>query len=88
MKKKLDLTRFKGPTSFLEGGAADRAEKGGAPQKQDKVDKPASQQKIFRLPVDVVNELKLHVARLQAETGVRTTETEIIEKLLREYLKI
>ncbi|MBH2548128.1 hypothetical protein I5Q23_24785 [Serratia marcescens] len=88
MKKKPDLTNFKDPTSFLEGGAADLAEKGRTPQRQDKVDKPVSQQKIFRLSVDVVNELKLHVARQQAETGVRTTETEIVEKLLRDYLNI
>nr|WP_197981038.1 hypothetical protein [Pantoea agglomerans] len=81
------MANFKDPTSFLEGGAADLAEKGRAPQK-DKVDKPVSQQKIFRLSVEVVNELKLHVARQQAETGVRTTETEIVEKLLRDYLKI
>lgn len=87
MKKKPDLANFKDPTSFLEGGAADLAEKGRAPQK-DKVDKPVSQQKIFRLSVEVVNELKLHVARQQAETGVRTTETEIVEKLLRDYLKL
>ncbi|HDL7697700.1 TPA: hypothetical protein PXQ72_004463 [Yersinia enterocolitica] len=88
MKKKPDLADFKDPTSFLEGGAADLAEKGRTPQRQDKVDKPVSQQKIFRLSVEVVNELKLHVARQQAETGVRTTETEIVEKLLRDYLKI
>lgn len=88
MKKKPDLANFKDPTNFLEGGAADLAEKGRTPQRQDKVDKPVSQQKIFRLSVEVVNELKLHVARQQAETGVRTTETEIVEKLLRDYLKI
>lgn len=89
MKAKPDLKDFKDPTDFLEGGAADRAEKGSSEKKKSRsVDKIKTQQKIFRLPVDVVNALKLHVAQQQVESGARTTETEIVEKLLREYLDI
>lgn len=88
MRGKPDLKDFKDPTDFLEGGAADRAEKEGASEKKKKgiLDKPKTQQKIFRLSVDVVNALKLHVAQQQVDSGKRTTETEIVETLLRHYL--
>lgn len=44
--------------------------------------------KSFRLSWDVVKGLKLYVAKKSVETATRVTETEIIEDLLRSYLKI
>ncbi|MFT8555502.1 hypothetical protein [Zymomonas mobilis] len=88
MKRKPDVSKFhlsKDPDDFLNGAIADKAEK-----KQSKVEvkKTETQQKIFRLPVDVINALKLHVAHQQVETGQKISETKIVEKLLREYLKL
>lgn len=44
--------------------------------------------KSFRLSWEVVKALKLYVAKKSVETATRVTETEIIENLLRNYLKI
>ncbi|MBG6243351.1 MAG: hypothetical protein EKE20_16815 [Candidatus Symbiopectobacterium sp. Dall1.0] len=87
MKKKPDLKLFKDPDNFLNGGAADIAEKNYTAKHKGKVsEKKLTQQKIFRLSIEVSNALKLHIAQSQANTGIRITETEIVEKLLREYL--
>lgn len=87
MKKKPDLNGLKDPTDFLNGGAADLAERKNTKKNKIK-ERVATQQKIFRLSVDVSNALKIHVAQSQANTGIRITETEVVEKLLREYLGI
>lgn len=87
MKKKPDLKAFKDPSNFLNGGAADIAEKDYT-NKNKIPEKALTQQKIFRLSVEVSNALKLHIAQTQVNTGIRTTETEIVEKLLRAYLGI
>ena len=89
MKKKPNLTAFKDPNNFLNGGAADIAEKDYTVKHKSKIsEKALTQQKIFRLSVEVSNALKLHIAQTQVNTAIRTTETEIVEKLLREYLGI
>lgn len=89
MKKKPDLKLFKDPENFLNGGAADIAEKAYKVKHNSKVsEKALTQQKIFRLSVEVSNALKLHIAQAQINTGIRTTETEMVEKLLREYLDL
>lgn len=43
-------------------------------------------QKNFRLPYDLAQKLKLHVAQQSVSTGSRITETDIVEALLRGYL--
>lgn len=43
-------------------------------------------QKNFRLPYDLTQKLKLHVAQQSISTGIRVTETDIVESLLRSYL--
>ncbi|WGO82164.1 hypothetical protein [Arsenophonus apicola] len=88
MRVKPNLKNFKDPTEFLENGAADKAESKYSANKIKKSDVIPTQQKIFRLPVDVVNNLKLHVTKLQIESGKRITETDIIESLLRKYLNM
>ncbi|WGL94016.1 hypothetical protein [Arsenophonus nasoniae] len=88
MRVKPNLKNFKDPTEFLENGAADKAESKYSSNKIKKSDVIPTQQKIFRLPVDVVNNLKLHVTKLQIESGKRITETDIIESLLRKYLNM
>lgn len=88
MRVKPNLKNFKDLTEFLENGAADKAEHKYSASKTKKSDVIPTQQKIFRLPVDVVNELKLHVTKLQIESGKRITETDIIESLLRKYLNM
>lgn len=88
MRAKPDLKDFKDPTDFLESGSADKAEKVNFAKSSKKNSTITIQQKIFRLPLDVVNALKLHVAQQQVESGKKITETEIIEKLLRKYLNI
>ena len=96
MKKKPD-TAFahaqlkKDPTSFLESGAADLAEKRElSPGKVMGAPKPpvAKVQKIFRLRWDVASALKLRAAQESAAAGAVVTETEIVEKLLSSYLDI
>ncbi len=96
MRKKPDLSAFsanaKDPNDFLSGGAADRADRNvqvEAQNSQPEVHKPEpTVQKIFRLRWDVANALKLHAAQQSAKTGSRVTETEIVDRLLRDYLKL
>ncbi|MFP3019178.1 MAG: hypothetical protein ACEY3I_00590 [Arsenophonus sp.] len=89
MKKKSDLKSFKENNNFLNGGISDILEKDYAVKDKSKIsEKTLTQQKIFRLSVEVSNALKLHIAQTQSNTGIRTTETEIVERLLREYLDL
>ncbi|MFT9099949.1 MAG: hypothetical protein ABF416_05435 [Zymomonas mobilis subsp. pomaceae] len=88
MKRKPDVSNFhlsKDPDDFLNGAGADKAEKR-LPKAEIK--KVETQQKIFRLPIDIINALKLHVAHQQVETGQKISETKIVEKLLRDYLAL
>ncbi|HGJ5862599.1 hypothetical protein [Arsenophonus nasoniae] len=88
MRAKPNLKDFKDPTEFLENGSADKAENKYSVSAIKKSDVIRTQQKIFRLPIEVVNELKLHVTKLQIESGKRITETDIVERLLRKYLNM
>jgi hypothetical protein len=94
MKKKPDLSGFsqpaKDPTAFLEGGAADSANRSlpasaiGAQQ----VKPEPTVQKLFRLPWDVAQALKMGAAEQSAAQGKRVTETEIVEALIRDHFHI
>lgn len=93
MKAKPNTDQFKphrDPSNFLEGGAADAADK------LDKLPEKASQpvfeakmhreQKVFRLPLDLINALKREAYERSVKTGSRVTETELVEKSLRMFL--
>jgi len=97
MKAKPDISGFvsaKDPTAFLEGGAGDHANRGGA-QASTAVSAPASPikpeptvQKLFRLRWDIANALKLGAAESSVASGRRVTETEVIEELLCAHYKL
>jgi len=93
VKAKPNTDQFKphrDPSSFLEGGAADAADK------LDKLPEQAVQpvveakmhreQKVFRLPLDLINTLKREAYERSVKTGSRVTETELVEKSLRMFL--
>lgn len=95
MKSKPNTDQFKlkkDPSDFLEGGAADAADKSGKPQAvavppviQAKVHR---EQKVFRLPLDIINTLKREAYERSMKTGSRVTETELVEQSLRMFLHI
>lgn len=102
MKAKPNTDQFKlakDPSAFLEGGAADAADRTGASQ-PDAVKPPAikdqpvvaskvhREQKIFRLPLDLINELKREAYERSVKTGSRVTETELVEQSLRLLFKL
>ncbi|MDD2882948.1 MAG: hypothetical protein PHQ58_21260 [Rhodoferax sp.] len=90
MKSKPNTDQFilkKDPVEFLEGGAADASDrldkkknKNSAPVIEAKVHR---EQKVFRLPLDLINTLKREAYERSVETGSRVTETELVEKSLR-----
>lgn len=95
MKSKPDVSGFipkRDPTEFLEGGAADRAERPMPPTVAAtvKVTVDASArpeptvQKLFRLRWDVANALKTEVQQHVQDGKGRITETEIVENLLKD----
>jgi hypothetical protein len=95
MKTKPNTEQFKpqkDPIDFLEGGAADLANKIEQP-KQDQVEvqktivstKVHREQKIFRLPVDLINQLKKESYERSMQTGSRVTETELVEQALKDF---
>ena len=82
--------------AFLDGGAADAADKA-EPKKVAKksVTKtpqaPARvyrEQKIFRLPTDLIDVLKRESYERSMESGTRITETELVEQALKAFFKI
>lgn len=97
MKAKPNTDQFKlrkDPSAFLEGGAADAADRAGTSQpdaakplatKDQPVvaSKVHREQKIFRLPLDLINELKREAYERSVKTGSRVTETELVEQSLR-----
>ena len=101
MKAKPNTDQFKlpkDPSAFLEGGAADAADREGAPQPNAMKplaikDQPEGggkvhrEQKIFRLPLDLINELKREAYERSVKTGSRVTETELVEQSLRMFFK-
>lgn len=99
MKAKPNIDQFtqnKDPDAFLEGGASDLANKPKTQQatteSQVTITQPIPrvhrEQKIFRLPVDLINELKREAYEQSVKTGTRITETELVEQALRLFLKI
>lgn len=101
MKAKPNTDQFrlkKDPSAFLEGGAADTADRTEIAQPATETPKgPAAQpvveakvhreQKIFRLPLDLINELKREAYERSVKTGFRVTETELVEQSLRAFLR-
>ena len=99
MKAKPNTDQFKivkDPSDFLESGAADLADKA---NKSQQVTNPSvaqaivttkvhREQKVFRLPLDLINALKTASYEQSMKTGSRVTETELVEQALREFLKL
>ena len=93
MKAKPNTDQFKpnkDPSDFLEGGAADAADRVGTPQpipaaSQAKVHR---EQKIFRLPLDLIAFLKRESYERSVKTGSRVTETELVEQALRAFYNL
>ena len=102
MKAKPDTDQFKpnkDPSDFLEGGAADAADRMGTPQPAAAVSqapivlpavavKAHREQKIFRLPLDLIAFLKRESYERSVKTGSRVTETELVEQALRAFYDI
>lgn len=100
MKAKPNTDQFKikkDPSAFLEGGAADIADRIEKPKQSvvaikepvpepDFVPKVHREQKVFRLPLDLINALKRESYERSMKTGSRVTETELVEQSLREFL--
>ena len=93
MKAKPNTDQFKphkDPSSFLEGGAADAPDK--LVKQPAKVVEPVfeakvhREQKVFRLPLDLINTLKREAYERSVKTGSRVTETELVEQSLRSFL--
>ena len=94
MKAKPNTDQFKlkkDPSDFLEGGAADAADRIPAvvaPTAQPVETKVHREQKIFRLPLDLIAFLKRESYERSVQTGTRVTETELVEQALRAMYKI
>jgi hypothetical protein len=102
VKTKPDTDQFKpkkDPSAFLEGGTADLANQTEKTQQisvEPKVptDQPVTnarvhrEQKIFRLPLDLINALKRESYERSVKTGTRVTETELVEQAIRTFLDI
>lgn len=84
MKAKPDIN------AFLDGGAGDLADKTKKNATNDAqklvTGKVHREQKIFRLPVDLIADLKKESYERSVKIGVRVTETELVEQALKEYL--
>lgn len=98
MRPKPDVSAFSGaakdPNDFLNGGDSElprspEAQGAGTPRASTvtiEVTKPEpTVQKLFRLRWDVANALKAGAVKESATARRRVTETEIVERLLREY---
>ena len=100
MKAKPNTDQFKlkkDPSDFLEGGAADAAYRIATPQSAVVAPAPTArpvetkvhrEQKIFRLPLDLIAFLKRESYERSVKTGTRVTETELVEQALRSMYKI
>ncbi len=102
MKTKPDTDQFKpkkDPSAFLEGGTADLANQAEKSQQvtaesQVLIDQPVTnarvhrEQKIFRLPLDLINALKRESYERSVKTGSRVTETELVEQAIRAFLDV
>jgi hypothetical protein len=103
MKARPNTEQFKlkkDPSAFLEGGAADVADKTRNAQLQDGVSNSIQleaktadiriyrEQKIFRLPLGLIKTLKREAYERSEKAGCRITETELVEQALREFFGI
>lgn len=100
MKTKPNTDQFKlkkDPSAFLEGGAADLANhtektqqvsvESQVPTVQPVVNaRVHREQKVFRLPLDLINALRRESYERSVKTGSRVTETELVEQALRAFL--
>ena len=89
MKKKPNIN------DFLESGAADTADRStdsslrSVPQSTPSVVvKVHREQKVFRLPLDLINTLKREAYERSVATGLRVTETELVEQALTAFFDI
>ena len=93
MRGKPDLTGIatplKDPTAFLEGGAGDVADKAHRDAPKPAADEPPvpTVQKLFRMRWDIAKALK-DAANAESIPGHRVTETEIVERLLKQHFGI
>ena len=98
MRGKPDLTGIatplKDPTAFLDGGAGDVADKAHRDAPKPKPAAPAADeppvalvQKLFRIRWDLAKALK-DAANAESVPGHRVTETEIVERLLKQHFGI
>jgi chromatin segregation and condensation protein Rec8/ScpA/Scc1 (kleisin family) len=94
MKAKPNTDQFKSPkdpSAFLEGGAADAADsvKTVKPHPTEPItqSKIHREQKVFRLPLQLINALKREAYERSISSGSRVTETEIVEQALENLLK-
>ena len=101
MKAKPNTEQFlpkKDPTAFLAGGATDLADRTPPPAPPPVTIEPVvtvaamdskihREQKIFRLPSDLITTLKRESYERSVKTGTRVTETELVEQALRAYFK-
>lgn len=101
MKAKPNTDQFrleKDPSNFLEGGAGDAADRiaklqPAAVTLQSSTDQLVvevrvhREQKVFRLPLDLISELKRQAYERSVKSGSRVTETELVEQSLRAFFK-
>lgn len=99
MKAKPNTDQFKpkkDPSAFLEGGAADAADRMAKPQlatvpPPTPTAQPVAEakvhreQKVFRLPLELIKVLKRESYERSEKTGSRVTETELVEQALRAF---
>lgn len=88
MRKKPDTRAFaiKDPNAFLDGVAAEQAEKNTT--STGRVVGQPKLTKIFNLSPDLVQALKREAFERSNQQGRRVTETELVDAALREYLNI
>jgi hypothetical protein len=99
MKTKPNTEQFeyKDPDDFLNGGTtadvvtSSTASKLSQSSNDELSKKPRRihrEQKIFRLPLTLIDELKRESYERSMKAGCRITETEIVEQALKTYLKL
>ncbi len=96
MKAKPDISGFAQPRkdldSFLESGAADRAEKPAAlpsaatPSVARETPRRGRVQKIFNFPEELADRLRDEALRRSREKGGRVTEKDIVVEALEAYI--
>jgi hypothetical protein len=81
--------------AFLDGGAVDTAHKATS-RKRTKKEEPVlpqrparvyREQKIFRLPIDLIDELRDQAYERSKASGTRVTETSLVEEALKAFFK-